>query len=161
MRRTWASRTDVFRGRIHAHPSLRIVLDPRGGMVSSQADLAVVLLDEPVKQELRLVPLADSAVQVGESIVVVGYGYDELADGYDGERRMSRNKIIRAPTPADERAAFEQPGHHLYKGDSGGPCLREGPSGPELVGISSRNLGEGATFTSIHPYRDWVRAQLP
>jgi hypothetical protein len=55
---------------------------------------------------------------------------------------------------------IEQPGGHHYKGDSGGPCLREGSGGAVLVGISSRNLGEGEAITSTYEYRDWLLDEI-
>jgi hypothetical protein len=146
-----ASRVDVFRGSVHPHPELKLVLDAQGEVQSSHADLAMILLDEPLKEVLSFLPLADTEVRAGEPIIIVGHGYDEIADAHDGDRRVSRNRVTRAPTSEDERAAIEQPGGHPYKGDSGGPCLREGPKGPELVDISSRYLGHGATFTSLSP----------
>ncbi len=157
----FGSRVDVFRGRVRPHPELRIVLGAQGEVLSSRANLALILLDEPLEETLHLMPLADSEVQTGESVVVVGYGYDPLTDGHDGDRRASMNKVLQTPKAHDDRLALEQPGNHVYKQDSGGPCLREGTQRPELVGISSRNLGSGATCTSIHPYREWLRAQLP
>jgi len=55
---------------------------------------------------------------------------------------------------------IEQPEGHHYRGDSGGPCLREGPEDPLLVGISSRNLGDGEAITSIHGYRAWLQGEI-
>src|SRR5512140_2391348 len=47
-----------------------------------------------------------------------------------------------------------------YKGDTGGPCLRETERGLELVGISQRGLGLTPTFTRIAPYRGWLEEQI-
>jgi hypothetical protein len=152
---------NVFRARVLPQPELRIVLDGHGNVLSSHADLALLLLDEPVTDTLAFPPLAGTEAHAGESLVVVGYGYDELTDGHDGDRRASSNKVLHVSTPLDDGIAIEQPGRHLYKEDSGGPCLREGPRGPELVGISSRDLGERATCTSLQPYLKWLRAVHP
>jgi hypothetical protein len=67
------------------------------------------------------------------------------------------NRVIRLTTAADDRILIDQPGGHRYREDSGGPCLRQGAAGPMLVGISSRWLGKGAAFTSIHGYQAWLR----
>lgn len=157
----FGSQVAVFRGRVLPHPELRVALDARGEVLSSHADLALLLLDESVPGSLPPVRWATAEAQPGEPLIVVGYGYDELSESHDGDRRASRNSVIRGPTPQDDRLTLEQPGRHLYKGDSGGPCLRPGRQGPELIGISSRHLGAGATCTSLHPYRDWLRAHLP
>ncbi len=155
-----ASRVEVFRGSVHPHPELKIVFDARGHLVSSHADLALIHLAEPVERGFRFPSLADAEVQVGEFITVVGHGYDEFTEGHDGERRASQNKVTQASTLREDRVRLEQPRQHRYQGDSGGPCLRESAGGPELVGISSRSLGEGASFTSLQPYRNWLRTQL-
>ncbi|HYH94367.1 trypsin-like serine protease [Hyalangium sp.] len=155
-----ASSRDIYSGEVLAHPELKILLDEQGRVISSHADLAVIRLDPPLKMELRAISLEEAAVQPGESIIVVGYGYDEVADAYGGDRRFSRNTISRVLDSGSERVLVEQAGQNRYRGDSGGPCLRESARGPGLVGISSRNLGEGSTFTSLHPYRSWLRAQI-
>jgi V8-like Glu-specific endopeptidase len=155
-----ASSRDIYRGAVHAHPELKIILDEQGRVTSSHADLAVIRLDHSVKMELRAIPLEETAVRPDEIITVVGYGYDEVADAYGGDRRFSRNKITRVMDSGGERVLVEQPHQSMYRGDSGGPCLRESTGGPGLVGISSRNLGEGSSFTSLHQYRDWLSSQL-
>lgn len=129
-------------------------------MLSSTADLAVILLDEPLSEAFRPVPLAANEVELNDFVTIVGYGYDEISDGFNGDRRFSKNKVMEFATPGQGRVRIEQPGRHTYQLDSGGPCLREGPQGATLAGVSSRNLGEGAAFTSIVPYRNWLHAQM-
>lgn len=129
-------------------------------MVSSHADLALILLEEPVDPEFHPIPLADREAQRGESIVIVGSGYDETARVHDGERRFSTNKIIEALPSSGGRMRILQPEGHHYREDSGGPCLREDAGRTVLMGISSRNLGEGEAITSIHGYRDWLHAEI-
>jgi secreted trypsin-like serine protease len=148
------------KGTVRPHPELRILLDAQGQVTSSNADLALILLDDPVDKEFTPIPLADKEVQLQEFIVIVGSGYDETARVHDGERRYSRNKITELLPSGGGRMRIEQPGGHHYRGDSGGPCLREDEEGISLVGISSRNLGEGESITSTYRYRDWVRGEL-
>ncbi|MBN1203569.1 MAG: trypsin-like serine protease [Myxococcaceae bacterium] len=155
-----ASRRDVYKGVVQAHPELKILLNAQGRVVSSHADLAIIRLDNPMKMGVQAVPLAEAAVQPGEIVTIVGYGYDEIAGAYGRDRRFSKNKVIRALDADGERVLIEQPGHHMYRSDSGGPCLREGATSSSIVGISSRNLGEGSTFTSLYRYRDWLSAHL-
>ncbi|HYH97155.1 trypsin-like serine peptidase [Hyalangium sp.] len=153
--------TQVYGGVIRPHPELKVLLDGQGGVISSRADLAVIVLDRPLQeQEGRSIPLADEAVQPGELLVIVGHGYDEVANVYDRERRFSRNQVSRILEAQEGRVLIRQPEGHLYRGDSGGPCLRELRQGPVLVGISSRWLGQGGSFTSTHGYRKWLSAEL-
>jgi hypothetical protein len=145
----------LHHGRVQPHPALRILLDAQGRVSSSRADLALIILSKPL--ESPGLPLADQEVRVGDSVIIVGHEYDEVIDVFGGERRSSKNEIIRLMTADDERVLIQQPGDHRYRQDSGGPCVRQGAKGPMLVGISSRWLGEGAAFTSIHGYRGWLR----
>jgi hypothetical protein len=150
-----SSRGTTHEGRVQPHPALRIVLNSQGRVSSSHADLALIYLSTPV--EFTGLPLADEDVRPGETVVIAGHGYDEVEGVFGWERRFSQNQVSQLETREDERVLIQQPGGHRYRQDSGGPCLRQGAKGPELVGISSRWLGEGAAFTSIHGYLDWLR----
>jgi V8-like Glu-specific endopeptidase len=152
--------TNIYFGPVQPHPRLKLLLDERGSVVSSVADLAVILLKWPVKEKFTPVPLANTEVQPLESLLIVGQAYDEIENLYDEDRRFSKNTVTRAPVLDDERILVKQPSGHTYKGDSGGPCLRENSGRTTLVGISSRNLGTGAACTSIHAYRGWLRSEL-
>ncbi len=149
-----------YEGEVHPHPMLRILLGADGRVASSNADLAVIVLDEPLEKEFPPLPLADKDLQLNESIVIVGSGYDETARAYDGERRSSINKVTEVLPSSGGRMRILQPGGHHYRGDSGGPCLRESAGRTVLVGISSRNLGEGEALQSIHGYQDWLNGEL-
>jgi hypothetical protein len=155
-----ASTRDVYEGVVRPHPGLKIHLNEQGQVASSRADLAVIALNRPLAKEFHPASLSDRDVAPGETITVVGYGYDEIADAYGGDRRFIRNKVARDLGPEGDRALLEQTQQNRYRGDSGGPCFREGASTPVLVGISSRNLGEGSTFTSLHRHQGWLKAEL-
>jgi hypothetical protein len=154
------ARREYFEGEVRPHPELRVLLDAQDQVVSSHADLAVILLEEPLGEKFRPLPLAEREVELNETLIITGSGHDELSRRYDGERRFSRNRVMEVLSSGGGRMRIEQPGGHHYKGDSGGPCLREGPGGPVLVGLSSRNLGEGEALTSIHEYRDWLLEEI-
>jgi len=154
------ARPGFFEGEVRPHPELRVLLDEHGQVAASHADLAVIALKEPLGEEFRPLRLADRDVEVNETVVIVGTGYDELGRRYDGERRSSRNRVTEVLPSGGGRMRIEQPGGHHYKGDSGGPCLREGSGGAALVGVSSRNLGEGEALTSTYEYRDWLLSEL-
>jgi hypothetical protein len=154
----WSGKSQ--RGGVHPHPELSVFVDGQGRVVSSQADLALIVLNHAVDLEFQPLALSDQEIGLSEVLTIVGAGYDETAEAYDGERRASQNKMVEVLPAGGGLMRIEQPGGHHYRGDSGGPCVREGPQGLELVGISSRNLGEGETVISIHGYRDWLRGEL-
>jgi hypothetical protein len=154
------ARMKRYRGRVQPHPNLQVLLDEQGQVVSSTADLALIILDHAMEEGIQPLALADSDIQLHETLVVVGSGHDELTHLYDGKRRYSRNTVTERLASGGGRMRVGQPGGHPYKGDSGGPCLREEASGLVLVGISGRNLGEGAAITSTYGYRDWLRSEL-
>jgi secreted trypsin-like serine protease len=89
---------------------------------------------------------------------MASYGFDEVLGGRSAQRLWIRYRITASPDSSG-KVQYEQPGRALYKGDSGGPCFRTRLGPAELVGISSRALGEEPTFTSIHDYRGWLRAE--
>jgi hypothetical protein len=149
-----------YPGSVRPHPELKILLDAQRRVVSSNADLAVIVLDEPVDSGIPSIELADTDVAAGEFIVMASYGFDEVLGGREGQRRWIRYKVMKHLAAGDGRVQYEQPGRALYKGDSGGPCLRESGGHAVLVGVSSRGLGEEPTFTSTFAYRDWLRAEI-
>jgi hypothetical protein len=152
------SQGTLHEGRVQPHPQLNVVLDSKRRVSSSHADLALIFLSTPVK--LAGFPLAREEAGLGETVVIVGHGYDEVEGFFGWERRFSLNQVSRLGTAEDERILIQQPGGHRYRQDSGGPCLRPRAKKPELVGISSRWLGEGAACTSIHAYTGWLREAL-
>jgi hypothetical protein len=155
-----AGRFKYQSGTVRLHPEFRILLNAQGQVETSAWDVALILLDQPVSQEFKPLPLADEEIEPNEMLTIVGSGYDEVARYYDGERHYSRNKVTQVLPSGGGRMRIEQPGGHHYRGESGGPCLRETVKGLEIAGISARNLGEGAAVTSTYGLRDWVRAEI-
>jgi hypothetical protein len=154
--RSW---TEDYRGTVRPHPEFKLVLDSQGRVTSSVANLAVILLQEPVASEFPSAPLADTEVQLNELVMTVSYGHDEVIGGRYGERRFSKARVTQIPGSGG-RALFDQPGQHAYKGESGGAVLREGEQKPALLGILSRSLGEEPSFTSAYPYRGWLNDEI-
>ncbi|HYI00096.1 trypsin-like serine peptidase [Hyalangium sp.] len=74
-------------GTVRLHPEFRVRLDAQGRVESSAWDVALILLEELVGKEFQPLPLADKELQINETIIIVGSGYDELARYYDGDRR--------------------------------------------------------------------------
>jgi hypothetical protein len=130
-------------------------LDSTGKLLERDADLALIILDEAVSLRLTPTALASTELQAHERVVVVGHGYDKNVTGVRGQRRFQDYKVLKSLEPG-QLITFEQPMRGVYKGDSGGPCLRETAQGDELVGISARGLGEEAACTSLGPHHAWV-----
>jgi hypothetical protein len=137
-----------------------LVVDRDGGPVSAQANLALVLLDTPVKRNTPPVPLSGEAIREGELLTVVGFGYIAGITGLDGVRRSTQERVSKVVDASTGQARFGLPEDQGYKGDTGGPCLRETAQGFVLAGISHRGFGKEATLTSVNVHLDWLREEL-
>lgn len=155
--RGFASTLMDYNGEVRPHPALKIVLDKQGNIASSEADLAVIELAGPLEGHVPPLELADVELRVNESLVMVGY--DAVRGALGGKRRFHQYHVTKV---LDEgaRALFDQPKRHVYKGDSGGPCIRETTRGMILAGILNRSLGAEASFTSTYHYRDWIHQEM-
>ena len=149
------SRTGEYIGKVRPHPAFHLTADDQGAFSRSRADLAIVVLDEPVEGEFQSVPLASTEALVDDQVVVVSYGHNENTSGVYGQRRFGTYRVSKH-LEADARFQLDQPRRALFKGESGGPCLREAAEGIELIGISNLGVGAEATFTSLYAYRDWL-----
>jgi len=145
---------------VRPHPEFKLLLDEQGHVESSKADLVLILLSKPVEAKFSPPTLADTESSAGDPFVMVSFTYDEVVGGIADQRRVSRYKVEKVLAPSSDRVTFEHPGRGLFKGDSGGPCLRDGATGPVLMGVSARGLGEEPIFTSTYPYRDWLRSEI-
>jgi secreted trypsin-like serine protease len=142
---------------VRPHPEFKLLLDEQGGVESSKANLALIVLGKPVQAAFSPPALADTELRAGEQFLTVSFIDDETLGGTYG-RCINRYKAVKALPP--DRTEFEHPLRSVYKGDSGGPCLRQGTAGPVLIGVSARGLGEVPTFTSTYAYRDWLRSEI-
>jgi hypothetical protein len=155
------SRSRSYKGvEVRPHPDFKILLDQQGRVLISAADLAVIVLGHPIKGPFPIISITDSEARPGELLTMVSYTYDEVVGGIDGQRRFNRYKVVKSLEAGDGRVLFDQPERQVFKGDSGGPCLRGGAKGDVLVGVSSRGLGEEAAFTSAYFYRAWLRGEI-
>jgi len=145
-------------GTISVHPRFELVLDTQGDVVSSRADLAAIRLEKPGVPEIPPVRLATKDAVDGELLSVAGYEYFPAIKSMFWYRRFTQEQV---DTPVgDDRVLFGLMKFAGFKGDTGGPCLRETLKGQELVGISQRGFGRTPTFTRIVPYREWVEEQI-
>jgi hypothetical protein len=126
----------------------------------SQADLALIVLEEPVEWELAQLPLREEEGQVGEQLHMAGYGYGTQWGQLYGMRFVRRDKITSAATAGGGRVLYEQQGAFLYNGFHGGPCFYEDERGRWLVGIASVGTERELAFTSLLPYQGWLTAGM-
>jgi hypothetical protein len=149
----------TYEGSVRTHPELELRADPHG-LSAIHADLAAIVLDEPVREQLAEALLAGSEVREGEALIMAGYGQDEAMGGERGVRYYRKNKTKRIPYSADDRILYEQQGAYVYNGFAGGPCFREEQGGRWLVGIAGRGSEEELSCTSLHVHREWVRDEV-
>lgn len=152
-----------YDGEFRSHPEFTLTVNARGAAKSGHADLAVIVLDEPVKDVRPEALLEQSEVQAGEFLVMSGFagdGTEHEVGGFYGVRYWRRNKVTRVLPREDGRILYEQQAPHLYDGFAGGPCFREQGNRRWLVGIASRGSDEALAFTGVSPFRDWLRSEL-
>lgn len=149
-----------FTGEVRVHPAFKLELDDQGSVLATHADLAIIVLDTPVQDELPHVSLSETEVQENEALVMVGYGDDPRFRGVPGIRYFRHNKVTQLHGAADGRVLYEQQGAFVYNGYAGGPCFREDETHQWLVGIASVGSDQELAFTSTYFFRDWLRAEL-
>jgi hypothetical protein len=146
-------------GRVRPHPSFKMILSGDGAVVSSTADLAVVLLDEGVKGVTPL-RLAETEARAGETLLAVGYPSDLDHGGIHRKRRFGKGEVIGNSVPNEGVFLMRHPSQRTDAGMNGGPCLRETASGTVLAGILRGGTGDHYLLTSIQPYREWLLEQI-
>lgn len=147
-------------GTVRPHPDMKIRLDARSSVVSSHADLAIILLDKPVENGASPVPLADSEAAADELIITAGYGHDERIEQVFGERYFRRNKIAQAPSATSGRFFYTQTSADVHTHHGGWPCFRENGEGLWLVGVSSKASAEDRSCVSTYFFREWLQVEL-
>ncbi|HYH98054.1 trypsin-like serine protease [Hyalangium sp.] len=181
-------RIGPYRGKVHVHEDIRITYresEERIGWESrtdsSHADLAMIVLDQPVRGWVEPVRLAEKPVQLQERVILVGLGTTRVAlDAEELVRRYGENEVVSikddgttfhigrpleiSPGYSGERPELiRRRGSYAESGDSGGPCLRERKGALELVGIARSTHGPPmvlSVYTSTYKYLDWLRAKL-
>ncbi|WNG49211.1 trypsin-like serine protease [Archangium minus] len=147
------------------HPDLKILItmaNNREVVFSSNADLALLVLDRNTQSTWGSVTLADAEARTSESGTMVGFGFDKIVGGIYGHRRSGRNAISSTSIDGGRKIQVTQPGPHIYRGDSGGPCLREDTGGGahSIIGVASLGTGRTSTFTNTYFYQDWLRGEI-
>ncbi|WP_224244421.1 S1 family peptidase [Hyalangium gracile] len=162
-RRPVTSHPRSYQGLASAHPSFKASMR-EAGVVSLEADLAVVRLKKPVEGMRIEVRLPKAEVELDESLVMVGYGATGPEGEQGGRRRYGRNVVTNIQLAAGGNGvfAFRALGTHSQEGDSGGPCFREERGRRWLVGVNSGHANGGtiSVFTSIFHYRAWIAERI-
>ena len=118
-----------------------------GGVTLCEADIAVIVLDQPVKI-VKPLPVRSHGVARGDRVRAVGYGRTG-DDGAAGIKMVREHVRVLSVTPAELTV-----GEATCQGDSGGPALDE--STGEVVGVVSRGgpSCEGAGVHNIYTRAD-------
>jgi len=153
-------RSAAYRGKVRPHPEFQLTWDEQGSVMASRADLAVIVLDEPMAKEIVAEQFGGGDVKEGETLVMPGYGYGLKWGQLDGIRYTRKDKAVRHAASGGGRVVYEQQGGFLYDGFHGGPCFREDERGRRVVGVVSVGTDKETAFTSLHPYQDWLQAEI-
>lgn len=158
---TTEKRYSIHEGAVRPHPEFQLLMDGKGSVASERANLATILLDEPV-EDVPNVILSEAEVQAGELLLMVGYASkgEEEVGGIYGIRYFRQNKVAPLPSPSTGRVVYEQQGPSIYNGYPGGPCLREREARLWLVGIASIGSAKELSCTSTSLFRSWLLAEI-
>ena len=143
-------------GTVRIHPSFKSLSDIQD-IGSASPDLAIVVLDRPVTSRIRPVRLITDEPKISESLIIVGYGQDEISDLTLGFRRFGKKKVTAF---RHGRGLLEQQGLVALSSGGGAPCILESRGEVVLVGIISVYSDEIPTFTNVYQYRGWLQAEL-
>lgn len=145
-----------YAGRAHPHPGFKILTNHQS-TPSTEADLAVVVLDQPVPPAFHPVRLAIHEPGLGEPVTIVGHGQDETSGLMFGIRRFGKKKITGF---SQEGGYLEAEGLVTLSSGGGAPCVQEQGQDTVLVGFISGYPSERPTFTGVYRYTDWLLSEL-
>ncbi len=155
-----ASHLKHHEGEVRPHPGFRLMRSTRPPRVTSDANLAVIFLDEPESLNLPIASLAKSEVQIGASLIMAGYGNNRLVPAPFGYRYAKKGKAQSVLPSLNGRVLFEPEGMYLHESHQGWACFHETAKGGQLVGIVGLSTETEFHFTSTYFYRDWIRTEL-
>jgi len=158
-------------GRVLPHPEMELIAGTKAGQTRvfwNNADLAAIVLDEPVPPEVNPAALPDSEVKMGDDLVMVGYGTAEPTDyavRQSGETEVTKMFRLQTGSVLFGMVASPMPDGGVSPvarhGDSGGGCVRkENPN--VLLGVITMQMqmeGEPqmTLFTSTFSQKRWLK----
>lgn len=152
----------AYEGAVRVHPEFELRTDLQGNQVSSRADLALIILNASVKEQVGSIRLSNREVQPGERLIIAGYSQDDprLSGGIYGVRYVRRHKALKTHSPEAGRVLYDRSNPFVTLGYAGGPCIREDANDRWLVGIATRDSEEELSCTSVYAFLDWLRAEV-
>lgn len=111
------------------------------GVTLCDADIALVILDTPIKT-VKPLPIRATGAARGDRVRAVGYGRNSDDDATAGVKLVREHVRVLSVTPAEFTV-----GEATCQGDSGGPALDETTG--EIVGVVSRG-GPSCEGNDVH-----------
>lgn len=158
-------------GRVLIHPEIELIeaaKKGRTGLFWNNADLAVIVFDDPMPSNFKPVLLSDSEAKVGDPLVMAGYAQRDPNEKSTlrrfGDNEVTRripletgNMLFSAAAPPGPK--YGAPAHAEH-GDSGGACVRKDDPNV-LMGIITMEVetdtgAKASCFTSLFPHRRWL-----
>lgn len=155
---TGKDRPDFSSGKVEPAAQGSKILDD-GSKTLCNSDIAVVILDKPVKNA-KIMPIRlDAEVEKGETITSVGWGVTERTPQPDQRMQRSGVRVTSVGPDGDALPPVApnefQVGESICSGDSGGPAVAASGA---VVGVVSRG-GNGRGTTSNDPSANCIGAQ--
>lgn len=157
-----ADPAELHPGTPYTHPEYDPAVPPG---LAHLNDIGVVILDEPypggTPVGVMMTPSEATALMVGDDVAIVGYGRLEAGTM---SPRTKNDAMTTITAIGDWELILGGPGTPQgCSGDSGGPALRGDGAAQRVIGLMVRNdsvCDEGAKYTRVDPYVDWVESIL-
>src|SRR5581483_691806 len=136
------------------------------------ADVALIKLAEGLPARVPPVPIApeNEAINVGDTLIVAGYGVTVRGDGRTGGVvRAADLTVTGKPGPlqirlVDPATKGQRPGLGACAGDSGAPAFRRADGSLSIIGVVSWSTGPNLSggcggltgITPVAKYRAWI-----
>jgi len=169
---TGTKRPDFSSGDVKPDGQGAKVIDD-GGMNLCNHDIALVILQEPIKNA-KISPIRlDGPILKGETLTAIGWGVTDTTPQPDVRQQRTGIKV-EGIGPSEPEGSFPVPpnefevGESICSGDSGGPALAKSKA---IVGIVSRGgnatrpdpsnpasscIGGNNLYTKVEPFRDLI-----
>jgi len=141
-----------------SYSAVRAVRHPGYSSNSLSNDIAVLVLDRDVGG-IQPTPIAVSPLQVGQKLILVGYGRSSGFSNDAGTKRMGTNKISRL---SSTKLWYHGTGGGISgtcNGDSGGPAFILHNGREILAGVTSygdKYCRQYGVDTRVDAYRSWI-----